>query len=523
MLALEPLNVEPDQLMTWHFWAEDRGPDGKVRRHEGDMYFAEVRPFEEIYRQGMPQEGEEIPGQEKKQIAEKLANDQKLIISATWKLKRQADQAIPKTYLQDVELVRQSQAQVRQESEEAMDQLDDPEAEEILGKAVAFMENAMQDLEIAIAKGSVQPLTSALTAEQKAYSQLLKLRAREFVVSQSQGKEQGQSSSSQRNQEQLDNLDIKKQEQRYETANQNQREQDVEKREDRQALSRLKELAQRQNDLAEKLKDLQTALEEAITADERNELQRQLKRLREEQRNMLSDLDELRQRVQKPENRERNQQARNQLDKTREKMTKASEALREQNLEKAINSSTKAQRDLEELEDDFRKKVANRFSEEMRKMRSDARQLDDSQKQLASDLQKKQESKGRRLVDDADDRIWPSEPSSKSPKLANCLSRCERLLSNLRNLSHFFLVSYTSLYAKMVRVSSRRVSKTPVNCSKEVFCLRLVKPCRLQTKESLFFVKTWRTQLRAFLVILANHSGEQSRNLRNFKRMFRTS
>ena len=56
---------------------------------------------------------------------------------------------------------------------------------------------------------------------------------------------------------------------------------------------------------------------------------------------MLSDLDELRQRVQKPENRERNQQARNQLDKTREKMTKASEALREQNLEKAINSSTR--------------------------------------------------------------------------------------------------------------------------------------------------------------------------------------
>lgn len=427
MLALEPLNVEPDQLLTWHFWAEDRGPDGKVRRHEGDMYFAEVRPFEEIYRQGMPQEGEEIPGQEKKQIAEKLANDQKLIISATWKLKRQADQAIPKTYLQDVELVRQSQAQVLQESEEAMDQLDDPEAEEILGKAVEFMENAMQDLEIAVAKESAQPLASALTAEQKAYSQLLKLRAREFVVSQSQGKGQGQSSSSQRNQEQLDNLDIRKQEQRYETANQNQREQDVEKREDRQALSRLKELAQRQNDLAEKLKDLQIALEEAITADERNELQRQLKRLREEQRNMVSDLDELHQRVQKPENRERNQQARNQLDKTREKMTKASEALREQNLEKAINSSTKAQRDLEELEDDFRKKVANRFSEEMRKMRSDARQLDDSQKQLASDLRKKKESKGRRLVDDAVDRNLAQRAEQQKSQTSELLKQMKEV------------------------------------------------------------------------------------------------
>jgi hypothetical protein len=399
LLALEELNVKPDQLLTWYFWAEDTGPNGQSRRHEGDMYFAEVRPFEEIYREGMSQSSEEIPGTEKKQLAEKLANQQKLIINATWKLKRQADNAIPKTFLQDVELIRQSQAQLRQETEEAMEQFDDPEVAEDLGKAAGFMKTAMDQLENAADNNTAKPLDPALTAEQRAFAQLLKLRAREFIVSQSQkGKGKGQSSQGQRNEEQLRNLDIKKKEQRYETANQNQQ-QDQEKREDHQALSRLKELAQRQNDLAEKLKDLQTALQEAKTEEERKELQRQLKRLREEQRRMLADLDELRQRVQQPENRERNRQASKQLEKTREKMTDAADALQNRDLDKAVNSTTRAQRDLENLRDDFRKKVSSRFSEEMREMRKDAGKLDEKQKQLTKDLQAQREAKGRRLVD----------------------------------------------------------------------------------------------------------------------------
>ena len=400
LLALEELNVMPDQLLTWYFWAEDRGPNGQPRRHEGDMYFAEVRPFEEIYREGMSQSSEEMPGTEKKQLADKLANQQKLIINATWKLKRQADNVIPKTFLQDVELIRQSQAQLRQETVEAMEQFDDPEVAEDLGEAANFMQTAMDQLEDAADNNTAKPLEPALTAEQRAFAQLLKLRAREFIVSQSQqGKGKGQSSQSQRNEEQLRNLDIKKKEQRYETANQTQQ-QDQEKREDHQALSRLKELAQRQNDLAEKLKDLQAALQEAKTEEERKELERQLKRLREEQRRMLADLDELRQRVQQPENRERNQQASKQLEKTREKMTEAAEALQKRNLDKAVNSTTRAQRDLEELRDDFRKKVSSRFSEEMRKMRKDAGKLDEEQKQLSKDLQNQRKAKGRKLVDD---------------------------------------------------------------------------------------------------------------------------
>ena len=95
LLALEDLKVEPDQLLTWYFWAEDVGPDGQVRRNRGDMFFAEVRPFEEIYREGIPPSSSEAPGEEAGNIGEKLVQNQKIIINATWKLKRQADTAIP--------------------------------------------------------------------------------------------------------------------------------------------------------------------------------------------------------------------------------------------------------------------------------------------------------------------------------------------------------------------------------------------------------------------------------------------
>ena len=52
VIRLEDLKAQPDDLLSYHFWAEDFASDGSVRRAESDMYFAEVRPFEEIFRQG---------------------------------------------------------------------------------------------------------------------------------------------------------------------------------------------------------------------------------------------------------------------------------------------------------------------------------------------------------------------------------------------------------------------------------------------------------------------------------------
>ncbi len=94
LLAFEAMKAQPDQLVTYFFWAEDIGPDGQPRRTSGDMFFAEVRHFEEIFRQGeQPSESAENEQQQQQQNgnaqqAEKLAELQKEIINATWKLIR---------------------------------------------------------------------------------------------------------------------------------------------------------------------------------------------------------------------------------------------------------------------------------------------------------------------------------------------------------------------------------------------------------------------------------------------------
>ena len=58
-LFLEDIKAEVDQLVSYFVWAEDFGPDGKVRRTMSDLFFAEVRPFEEIYRKGEGQDSQQ--------------------------------------------------------------------------------------------------------------------------------------------------------------------------------------------------------------------------------------------------------------------------------------------------------------------------------------------------------------------------------------------------------------------------------------------------------------------------------
>lgn len=101
LLKLEELSVKSDQLVSYFVWADDIGPDGNLRRTPGDMYFAEVRPFEEIFREGQSPEGQ---GEEQQRSGEKsgggsptvkLAELQKQVTSATWNLQRHAEPAAP--------------------------------------------------------------------------------------------------------------------------------------------------------------------------------------------------------------------------------------------------------------------------------------------------------------------------------------------------------------------------------------------------------------------------------------------
>jgi hypothetical protein len=90
LIPLEDLNVEADQALAYFVWADDYGPDGKVRRTSSDIYFAEVRPFEETFRAS--QGGE---GQAQSDAGVDLAEMQKEIVIATWKLEQDKTPSAP--------------------------------------------------------------------------------------------------------------------------------------------------------------------------------------------------------------------------------------------------------------------------------------------------------------------------------------------------------------------------------------------------------------------------------------------
>ena len=130
LLAFEELKAQADDLVSYHFWAEDVAPGGAIRRTASDMFFAEVRPFEEIFRQGQPQAGGE--SQESQQGAggegEQLAELQKQIINGTWKLIRRETAAEPTPeFAADLSLLTESQMHAIEQAGALEEKLENPQ------------------------------------------------------------------------------------------------------------------------------------------------------------------------------------------------------------------------------------------------------------------------------------------------------------------------------------------------------------------------------------------------------------
>ncbi|MGV3483315.1 MAG: hypothetical protein ACO1RT_02720 [Planctomycetaceae bacterium] len=394
LIELETLGAEPDQLLTYHFWAEDHAPAGEVRRTQSDLFFGEVRPFEEIFREGESPAGGQQPPQPSggSQQTEELVELQKQIIAATWKLARTPDNAkSSKTFAADIDVLQQSQQQAIDQASELAEAAEDAKSKQLIEQIIGHMQTALEQLQQASDSTTRQPLDPALAAEQAAYQSLLQLRAREFQVSRSR-QQRGQSSgsaSAQRRQQQLDELELKNDENRYETQSQatDANQEDDAQREDRQILSRLKELAQRQEDINNQLTQLQSALEQAKTEAEKEEVRRQLKRLREQEQELLREADELADRMQQQQDNQSQRQLNEQLEQTRENIRKSSEALDQNNAPEALAAGTRAERELDQMSEEFRKRAAGEFDETVREMRSKARELEQAQEQLSQQLE----------------------------------------------------------------------------------------------------------------------------------------
>jgi len=390
LLKLEELGVKPDDLVSWFLWAEDAGPDGHARRTESDIYFAEVRPFDQTFRRDNGEGG----GDQGEGAGEagKLSELQKQIVSATWNLKRaEAAQTGPDKpsarYLKDEPVVRASEAEALQRAEKLAAKFEDPKTRGLADHATEAMKLALDRLTAAAPQPDL--LSEALKAEETAYDALLKLTVHEFRVSLSK-KSQGKSGSQEK--QQLEQLEMEPDKQKYETKKEAESAEKQQQREQLAILNRLKELAQRQQDINERLKELQNALQAARTEKEKEEIRRQLKRLREEEQQLLTDLDETREKMEKSSQQAQFADERKQLDKTRGEAQKTAESMEKGETTQALASGTRTQRDLQEMRDEFRKKTSGQFNEEMRKMRANARDLATNEEEIAERLKPKPEA-----------------------------------------------------------------------------------------------------------------------------------
>ncbi len=535
LLRLEDLAVQPDQLIAWFVWADDTGPDGQVRRSTGDLYFGEVRPFEEVFREGQGTDAQSQAGGDQSgqsSPTDRLTELEKKIIIATWKLQRghnptnappskppgqtryspraptpgapasppasftplgapasspasfngddlategapapgalrfmarmhalpvaaqlagqddasdppgapasppasfkrnrlaDEDAGAPSDHPagdDDATVVRDSQAQALDQAEAAARRQRDPRAAALWSAAIREMEKALARLDAAT--DSPAALAEALAAEQAAYQALLRLQQHEYEVMRSRNRNaRGSSSREQQMQRQLEQMDLTQSENRYETQRQAQRPQNPERREQLQVMSRLQELARRQQDLNDRFKELQTALQEARTEQEREEIRRRLKRLQEEEQQMLADVDELRQRMDRPENQSRLADERRQLDQTRDDVQRAADAASQGAASQALAAGTRAQRQLQQLREQMRKENSSQFSDDLRELRAQARDLAQRQEELSQALENSNERKS--LSDSPERQAALDQLAGQAQRLTNLVERATQV------------------------------------------------------------------------------------------------
>jgi len=429
LLALENLDARPDQLLTYYFWADDVGPNGNSRRTVSDMYFAEVRHFEEIFResessQNQNQQNQNQQSQQQGQQGGQLAQLQKQIISATWNIKRQADQLGGlDSQKEDLNVVRQSQADVLEQAQSTLAQTQELPAIQALQAATQHMETSLDHLTEAGGSLSTEELMPALAAEQSAYQELLKLRDREHQVTQSRSANARNAPRSARSERQLQQLELRQRENRYETERLAQSQEQTMQREDLQVHNRLRDLARRQSEMSEKLKEAETALRQAQNDQEREEIRRELKRLRDEQLEALRDVDELQERMERSENRQRMADTRQQLDQSRSRIRQSAEELERGMVSRAITSTTRAQRELEQMRDQFRRNTSSQFSEQMRQMREQAQQLDERQKEIAKEMQGQRGSEQKTLRDSSDTQNLADRMDQQKESMENLIEQ----------------------------------------------------------------------------------------------------
>lgn len=372
LLYLEELGVKPGDFISYYVEAQDA-----QQKVTTDLYFLEVRPFEEEFYRALSSEsggGENAGG---------LSLTQKEIITATWKLEQSRSKISPEEMQTSSAAIAETQEALR---ESIMNMAENARlrgniaGENTGANLVQLLEQGAQSMSEAVPLLEQARPAEALTPERRAYHFLLQadaeIRRREIM----QGNGGSSSFAQLQSQEDLARLfkeELDKLQSKYETLQNNQQQQrDAQLN---QAQEKVRELAQRQ----ERLVDLNRQIAREQPPPE--ERRRQLQRLQREQEQIQRELQNLSRQLSSTQTNANNagsRQLTEGLQEAAQDLQRAQDELRRNNPGQAAAEGNRALERLEDLEEQLQQRQATSQRERLADLSKEFETLAEKQSEL---------------------------------------------------------------------------------------------------------------------------------------------
>jgi hypothetical protein len=393
-LAAEDLGVQPGDVITYYARARDVGRGKRPTEARSDMFFLEVRPFAEEY---VLAQSQAMSGMASEQI-ETLIAAQKEIINATWNIERRAASGAGRSN-DDVSAIADAQSELRGRAEQMASRSPRgrgvirfpqqlvpgrqantarPQADPV-GSAIAAMTRAIDRLE-------GQRTAEALPHEMAALQGLLQAQAevRRREVAQQAGASMGGLGRQGQDLSALFDKELQRQQRtNYETRSQ------TETRADRQegetALDKIRDLAERQEELNRRQREL------GRTEASADEMKRQLEKLTREQEELRQRAEELSRQMGQPSSQPQRGHPQpggsggSALKDASEQMRGAAGELQRQSPTTAAERGDRAADSLRRLEQQMRRSDPEAGQRAAGELRLEAQQIADEQRRIAAE------------------------------------------------------------------------------------------------------------------------------------------
>ncbi|HUP89573.1 MAG TPA: DUF4175 family protein [Longimicrobiales bacterium] len=374
---LEDLKLQPGDIVSYFVRATDNNAIDGARTATSDIYFIQIRPFNRNYR-AAEQQGQPGQGQQQDDDPTALSEKQRQIVAATFNVIRDSATFTRAAYDQAINTIELSQQRLREQVNtlvQRMRQRGVVSMDSLFAQIAVLLPQAAKEMEDAEGKLNARTPKDAIRPEQRALQQLTRAEAlyKDVQVQMMQQQQQGGGGGGASVPEDLADLfelERDKMRNQYEAIQRNT--QELAQRQVDEALQRLKELAQRQQ------QSNQGSGAQRRLADETEQAARQLERLAREQRSQA--MSEAARSLQEAANAMRQQsssQSGNPSATARQRMDEARRSL-QQNQQRGLQERiAEARRRAEELRDQTdqtqRNQGANELQGRVDRMATEAR------------------------------------------------------------------------------------------------------------------------------------------------------